>query len=152
MKFLCVVSLSVLATLTAAQETSPKPPRPAGAQKAATVAAGKNGARPSRTPEGVPADAVKISELEWRHTDREGKSWIYKKTPFSIAKLPAPADGQPEPLPPPAMEARDLGDTVEFSRQTPFGVARWTKKKGELDESERSALEAAQRAVLRRKE
>ncbi len=99
-------------------------------------------ARRSGNPEGVPADAQKISDFEWSHTDKDGKSWIYRKTPFAVAKLP---DDRAAAAPPtaPGMTARDLGESVEFSRKTPFGVATWTKKKTELDAAEEAAWKAA---------
>jgi hypothetical protein len=120
-------------------------PRPKAGQKAGQKTAGQN--PPARkaasaNPEGVPRDAKKISDYEWSHTDKDGKAWIYKKTPFSIAKLPDDRASAPPPAIVP-MDVRDLGDSVEFARKTPFGVARWTKKKADFDAAEKAAWEAA---------
>ena len=86
----------------------------------------------------IPRDAV--PNPDGRHytwTDKEGKKWIYSKTPFGIVKSPdksSPAES--------ATKAIDKGDTVRFERTTPFGPVTWEKKKTELTVDERRIFEA----------
>jgi hypothetical protein len=45
----------------------------------------------------------------------------------------------------------DLGDSVQFQRPTPFGPQKWTRKKSEMSEDEKSAFatqEHARQSVL----
>jgi hypothetical protein len=129
MKFLILFAVS----LAAFGQAQPAPKAPAKAAKTAY-------------PKEVPKDAVRLSEHEWRWVDKDGKAWIFRRTPFSVAKFPeelaasekAPVQDAGAPL-----KVRDLGDSVEFSRQTPFGVNTWTRKKSELTDVEKSAWEAA---------
>ena len=39
------------------------------------------------------------------------------------------------------IKATEDGDKVRFERQGPFGVWKWEKKKSELDETEKAALQ-----------
>jgi hypothetical protein len=97
-------------------------------------------------PKEVPKDAVRLTDYEWRWVDKEGKVWIFRRTPFGVAKFPeelARSEKDPGAEAGAPLEARDLGDRVEFSRQTPFGVSKWVKKKTDLSGAEKSALEAA---------
>jgi len=100
-------------------------------------------------PMAIPANAVRDSSGDYHVTDEQGKKWIYRKTPFGVSRL----EDNGEPLPQEAhrstaggaeMTATDHGDTVHFEKQGPFGVWKWDKKKSELDEGERAALQAAQ--------
>jgi hypothetical protein len=40
----------------------------------------------------------------------------------------------------------DLGDSVQFQRPTPFGPQKWTRKKSELTEDEKSAFATQEHA------
>jgi hypothetical protein len=42
------------------------------------------------------------------------------------------------------IKATEDGDKVRFERQGPFGVWKWEKKKSELNESEKAALQNSQ--------
>ncbi len=153
--FLFVVSAVVSAETKPAQKPAQKPAKSKAAADANSTKTSVK-TKPSQTAQQskasqphptetspVPKDAVKISDLEWRHVDKDGKAWIYRRTPFAINKIPeeqaigASAAGSAAGL-----EARDLGDSVEFSRRTPFGTNKWVKKKSELDSTERAALDA----------
>jgi len=46
----------------------------------------------------------------------------------------------------PLVIAIEEGDTVRFERTTPFGPAKWTRKKSELNEDEREILERSRAA------
>ncbi len=134
MKFL-ICSLLVLAPLGGAE----KPPaaRSAEVKKANRAQAA-----------GIPAGAVEKSPGNWYYTDAQGKGWVYSQTPFGISRREDK---------PPAQDARSArqqeaelgliqavedGDVVRFERKSPFGVAKWSRPKAELNEMERKALES----------
>lgn len=89
----------------------------------------------------LPAGAVQIEKNAWRATGKDGKTYIYRRTPFGFSKYEAGDVPAEEPVT--GLVAIDKGDTVEFQRKTPFGLSKWTKKKGELDENETAALKQA---------
>jgi hypothetical protein len=91
----------------------------------------------------IPKDAKEIEPYTYRHTDAQGKTWIYRKTPFGVVRFPEPPADQvkPEDEPPESMTAVEDGDSVRFARVTPFGKVQWTRKKSELTEMERKAWE-----------
>jgi hypothetical protein len=97
----------------------------------------------------IPAGAVEREPGTFYYTDKQGKKWIYRKTPFGIARYDEKAL-EPDPrLPKPVDESAywkvtEQGDIVKFERPGPFGVYKWEKKKSELDEKERAALKKAQ--------
>ena len=98
----------------------------------------------------VPADAVKVDSLTHRHTDADGKTWIYRRTPFGLVRYEAEdSETGAKPAKPkassssPLLQAFDEGDSVRFEKQTPFGKHRWTRKKTELNDEERAAYEKA---------
>jgi hypothetical protein len=95
----------------------------------------------------LPAGATMVEPGTYTFTDTKGKKWIYRKTPFGLSRAedkPTPADAAPAPPPGAGMTATEDGDTVRFERPGPFGVYRWQKKKSELDDDERAALEHSQ--------
>lgn len=98
----------------------------------------------------IPKGAVETDPGTFRFTDSDGKKWIYRKTPFGVSRFedkPAddaavkPADASE------GIKAVEDGDSVRFERPGPFGAYKWTKKKSELDESERAALERSRNAA-----
>jgi hypothetical protein len=96
------------------------------------------------TPETVtiPKDAVPSPDgSTYSYTDKEGKKWIYAKTPFGVMKKPAedkPGSAQTGLN---STKAIDKGDTVRFERPSPFGTMSWEKKKSDLTDDERHILE-----------
>ena len=90
----------------------------------------------------IPKDAVPNSDgLSYAYTDKDGKKWVYARTPFGIMRFPAsdvPAGG-PDPS---TTKAVDKGDTVRFERPSPFGPMIWEKKKSDLTDDERHVLDA----------
>ena len=121
-------------------------------------------------PPGVPKDAKEVAPGQYTFVDKDGKNWVYRKTPFGIQKFedksagksaaddsaasaPAPAPGTAMPTPFGETRSRaavpvkvtEEGDSLRFERQTPFGLQRWTRKKTELNEQE-TALWEAQRS------
>jgi hypothetical protein len=124
MKLAFVFFVSALALLAADPQTQTN--KTAQTPKAAAKADPK--ATDASKPLAIPADAVLGADGDYRYTDAEGKKWIYRKTPFGVARLAATEDG----------------DKVRFERQGPFGLWKWEKKKSELDETEKAALQNSQ--------
>jgi len=103
----------------------------------------KAAAKPKPKPAAVsvPAGAEKVEEGVWRARDSQGKSWLYKKTPFGLVRVP-----DEKPQPPAAAENSscrvvkvESGQAV-FERDTPFGRRTWTRRLEELDSEESQAL------------
>ena len=105
----------------------------------------------------VPKGAVESEPGTFHYTDAQGKKWIYRQTPFGVARLHDAADSdapgskdasQPQgglyrkPAPAPDLgagtKATADGDTIRFERPGPFGVYRWEKNKSDLSEMERA--------------
>lgn len=124
--FLLVLSFLALVAAGAAAQ-APRKDRPAARAKPAAAVT-------------LPADAEKISDGVWRARDAQGRTWIYKRTPFGLvrheeaaAEPPAAAAG---------LRVREAGpDRVVFERKTPFGLRTWSKGRQELDADERAALQ-----------
>ena len=125
-KILILAALS----LTIACAEGGQPPKKSAAKKAATPPAEVT----------VPAGATLTEPGTWTYTDAKGKKWIYRQTPFGIAKAEdKPAEAQPAAVIP--ITAVEDGDKVRFERPGPFGTYRWEKKKSELTDDERAALQ-----------
>jgi hypothetical protein len=94
----------------------------------------------------IPKDAVKEASGTYSYTDKQGKKWIYRDTPFGVTKTIAPepgADTRPNPnraaVPTTVI---DKGDTVRFERPSPFGKMVWEKRKSDLTDEERKMVDA----------
>jgi len=89
-------------------------------------------------PLAIPAGAVTVASNLYRHTDAQGKTWIYRQTPFGVTRAEA------RPAVPVRIEtwdnarAWDDSDAVRFERPGPFGVYRWRTRKSELDAAEQA--------------
>lgn len=113
----------------------------AGDKKAADKPPQSAPAAATALPAGVPAGAVQVGPFSWRHTDAEGKTWIYRKNPFGITRL-ATGEKPAADLPLPAgLKAVEAGDEVQFERPGPFGVMHWSRKKDQLTDVERKVWE-----------
>ena len=89
----------------------------------------------------LPSGAKEVEPGLYRYTDAQGKAWLYRNTPFGLAKWEdKPATAAPVPEPEVPVSITDLGDSVQFERQTPFGTQKWTKKKTDLTEDEKAYL------------
>ena len=80
----------------------------------------------------LPKQAVAISPGTYTYTDPQGKKWIYRQTPFGLAKFedrerPA-SDQEGEQKRIEQTRAFEDGDSVRFERPGPFGVDRWKQK------------------------
>ncbi|MCX6628494.1 MAG: hypothetical protein NTW28_12785 [Candidatus Solibacter sp.] len=140
MKLFFVIFVSALALSAADPQTQKKqaPQTPKAAAKAAPQAAN------AAVSVAIPADAVQGADGDYRYTDAQGKKWIYRKTPFGVTRLddsPERAAAQAAAASGAGIKATEDGDKVRFERQGPFGVWKWEKKKSELDETEKAALE-----------
>jgi hypothetical protein len=89
----------------------------------------------------LPAGAQEIAPYTYRYKDDQGKSWIYRRTPFGLAKFEDKPDDETDEIAPENMRAFEEGDSVRFERPTPFGTARWVRKKSELNNVEKAAWE-----------
>ena len=117
---------------------------------AAALALAADDAKKAKGPLTVPAGAVKVDRLTHRHTDADGKTWIYRRTPFGLVRYEADenetAAKPAEPKRPSSstlLRAIDEGDSVRFEKQTPFGIHRWVRKKTDLNDEERAAYAEA---------
>jgi hypothetical protein len=132
MKLLIVFSLS--ACLLAAAEVKAKTVHPAKVTGAAPAG------RAAKLE--IPAGAVKTDDGSYRYADPKGTKWIYRKTPFGIARLEdKPADAAARTAESKRFEdvkATEDGDTIRFERPGPFGIYKWQRNKTELDEMEQT--------------
>ena len=95
-------------------------------------------------PIAIPPGATKTADGDFHFTDPQGKKWIYRLTPFGVARLEEKNEEQTKTLMAEkvaGIKATEDGDTVRFERMGPFGVWKWEKKKSELDETEKAALQ-----------
>ncbi len=100
----------------------------------------------------IPAGAKQIEPNLFRYTDPQGKVWIYKESPFGLMKHEETAAERAERAAAPVatddgLKAVEDGETIRFSRETPFGESRWTRKKTDkLEDAERAAWERARKS------
>jgi len=93
----------------------------------------------------VPKGAQPVGPNLFRYTDAQGKTWMYRQTPFGVSKWEEKpgeeqnAEAAPKPLP---ATATDLGDKVQFERDTPFGHQKWIVNKSDLTPDEKATLDA----------
>ena len=138
MKLFFVVFVSALA-LSAAD---PQAKKDTAKESASATAKAADAAKLSA----IPADAVKDADGDYHYTDAQGKKWIFRKTPFGVSRMEDTGEREAAKAAPngAGIKATEDGDKVRFERQGPFGVWKWEKKKSELDESEKAALQNSQ--------
>jgi len=89
----------------------------------------------------IPKDAVPNPDgRSYIWTDKQGKKWVYAKTPFGVTKS-AVSDAAVSGPNLSTTKAIDKGDTVRFERPSPFGTMSWEKKKSDLTDDERHLLD-----------
>ena len=139
MKLFFVVFVSALALSAADPQTKKDTSKePAGATSQAADTA---------RPAAIPADAVKGADGDYHYSDPQGKKWIYHKTPFGMSRREDTGELETAKAAAPSgagIKATEDGDKVRFERQGPFGVWKWEKKKSELNENEKAALQDSQ--------
>ena len=122
---LLLTGAGVLAAQTAPQAQTAKPaPAPAAkpAAKSATLT--------------IPTGAVQVSPGLYRWSDKDGKAWMYRRTPFGVSRWEAHSEAANQKAIVEQTTAVEQGDSVRFERVTPFGKRTWVKKKTDLDEAE----------------
>lgn len=93
----------------------------------------------------VPPGAEKVEEGLWRAKDAQGRTWIYKRTPFGLVRMEEEQKAA-APAGPSIRVVEVRGKEAVFERQSPFGRKTWTRKAEEMDEEERRALEEWKKA------
>ena len=99
-------------------------------------------ARKAAAKTAIPAAAVKGDDGGYHYTDAKGKKWIFRKTPFGVAKIedkPAPAPAISDEMRYANVKATEDGGVIRFERPGPFGTYKWERKKAELNEMEQAA-------------
>src|SRR5271165_330445 len=121
---------------------------PFGYGKYEDPATAKTPAAASQSGAKLPADAQRIDDSTYRYKDAQGKTWIYAQTPFGFSRSEegvTPKSVQNVDSNP--VKVRDLGDSYEFVKATPFGQSRWTTKKSDLNADEREMVNQSQTAA-----
>jgi hypothetical protein len=114
--------------------------------KAAPAAEQKKAAAAQTKKDAPPADAKKSTTTSPRRvTDADGKVYEIRETPFGPMKFPVKTEEAARESSADAfLKVVEQGDNLRFSRQTPFGVTEWVRKKSELTDSEKQAWEREQ--------
>lgn len=119
---------------------------PLGAADPQPAKAAATSKKSAPAPLSIPAGAVETEPGTFRFTDSDGKVWLYRKTPFGVARFED--NGTRPAAPAPAVEQKEekvravvKGDMVHFERPGPFGIYKWDSKKSELTEQEQKWLE-----------
>jgi hypothetical protein len=132
--------MGILAGCLAAQDAAKTSPPPAAktAKKAPAASA-------------IPKDAVQTTPGFYRWTDKNGKVWTYRQTPFGVTRWPADsvdANQSAEDKRTAVGErtiAVEQGDSIRFEQATPFGKHAWVRKKSELTEAEQRIWDLQQK-------
>ena len=109
--------------------------------QAAKPAAQKQARTEAASTTEIPAGAKLVEPFIYRYTDSQGKTWMYRKSPFGVMKW---EEKETPPAPVQAADpivVTDLGDSFRFARKSPFGDQIWTSKKSELSAEEKAILE-----------
>ncbi|MCC6538313.1 MAG: hypothetical protein IT162_12225 [Bryobacterales bacterium] len=139
MNFAKNILLAVCFAGLAAAQTAATPAKKAPAKKAAPDTAKQQLAPGSVT---MPANAVEIEPGLFQARDaKTGKTWHYRRTPFGVSRF------EPQVRKDTTVEEAGLieitskeGDTINFERRTPFGKAKWSRKRAELNAAEKMAV------------
>jgi len=123
------------------QATAPATAQAKTAAKAAPAAPAKP-APPVAKPLVIPKEAVKQSDGSYKHTDKDGKRWVYNNMFFGVSRMEDMSDPNAAPVKqaPTFDKFTEDGDTIRFERAGPFGPMKWERKKSELTEEERQAI------------
>jgi hypothetical protein len=132
--YLCILS----GGLAAQDATKTAPP----------AAAGKTQKAPAAIT--IPKDAVETEPGVYRWTDKNGKVWAYRRTPFGVKRWAADsADTEPKNDKRITAEQRttavEEGDSIRFEQFTPFGKHTWVRKKTEMNAAEQKIWDLQQK-------
>src|SRR5580700_7395095 len=81
-----LICMCILSGVLAAQDSTKTSPPPAPAAPAAPAAKQTKQAPAAR---GIPKDAAETTPGFYRWTDKDGKVWTYRRTPFGVTRWPA---------------------------------------------------------------
>lgn len=84
----------------------------------------------------VPPDAKEVSPGLYHWTDKTGKGWMYRRTPFGVSRWADDSEDTKRKAVAEQTTAVEQGDSIRFERSSPFGKRTWVRKKSELDETE----------------
>jgi hypothetical protein len=134
-----VLTIALLATFGLAAQAPAKTTRKATVHKATA----KVKAARTSTPKAleIPKNAVARPDGTYAWTDKQGKNWVFAKTPFGVMKTAAESPAAATPMIANA-KAIDAGDKVRFETTTPFGVISREKNKADLTDDERKLYES----------
>lgn len=79
--------------------------------------------------------------------DEKAKDGETVQTPFGPAKKRTAEPPSKRSKGPSMVDVKIEGDQATFSRKTPFGVQRWTRKVSELSSAEKALVEEAREAA-----
>ena len=102
----------------------------------------------------MPDDVVEVRPDIYRRVDEKGKAWIYRRTPFGIQRS-VETEFMKNLLadPPDKQIVKELPDgTLEFSKQTPWGIGRYIRKKEDLTPDEIKVWEKAKKSGSQKKD
>lgn len=122
------------------------PAKPVSKTKPTAKAAQPAQPKPAVQAAAIPAGAVEVEPYVYRHTDKDGKVWLYRKTPFGVSRMSEEAQQEVSRANAAAaanlakVRATDKGETVRFERSTAMGQQSWEKKKSELNAQEKAWL------------
>jgi len=127
MRLFFAIVISAAALMAAPQEKKQD-------QKPAPVKAA-DGSKPMA----IPAGATRSEDGDFHYTDPQGKKWIYRQTPFGVARLEEKTEAQTNTLmaeKAAGIKATEDGDKVRFERQdrSAYGSGKrrsrsWTQPK-----------------------
>ncbi len=90
----------------------------------------------------IPKDATPLPDGSFRYVDQDGKKWIYRATPFGVSKAEErPVAPVVDRIEDDTTKSEDLGDSVRFTRPTPFGPKVWVTKKSDFSSYEKSIFD-----------
>ncbi len=135
-----LVCMCILSGGLAAQDATKTTPPPAARQTQKPPAAMT-----------IPKDAVESEPGVYRWTDKNGKVWAYRRTPFGVKRWAADsadtgriAADKRSSAPDPTI-AVEQGDSIRFEQSTPFGKHVWVRKKTDMNESEQKIWDTQQK-------
>jgi len=124
----------------AATKTAAKAPVPYKAVPKKAAAAKPVPAKPV-DPGEPPKTAKANPDGSFSWTDAKGKTWRSAKTPFGWMRTEDTGSVAAAGALDPGVKVTDMGDSVRFERITPFGPTKWDKRKSDLTDGERAALD-----------
>jgi hypothetical protein len=127
----CMFMVFMAAAGLAAQDSAKAP------DKTSAQTAAKETQKAAQAPTGLPKDAVEVAPGFYNWTDKDGKVWTYRPTPFGVRRWPTDSMYTKD-APGEHTTAVEEGDSIRFELSTPFGKRAWVRKKTELNDTEKA--------------